>query len=120
MYRPGATLKGVTTPTSTAAPIPALLNGAALPFPVEMVIDATGEPFTALIAGDWPGHSPSLLGVGRDGKFAIGSFEELSVTDARVLPNDLGYTIRARQQRKIETGTTRGAGRIARAAAATK
>jgi hypothetical protein len=103
MYRPGTTPRGASAPAFSAS----LLNGAALPYPIEMVIDATGEPFTGLVVGDWPGHSPSVLGCGRDGKLAIGSFEELSVTDARVIPNDLGHTIRARRQLKTEAAATR-------------
>ena len=101
MYRPSSSFKGgaQATPQQLAA-FPALLNGTALPYPIEMVIDDTGEAFTGLVVGDWPGHSPSVLGCGRDGKLAIGSFEELTVTDSRVLPNELGHTIRAKRQQK--------------------
>ena len=107
MYRPGTQPKG--TPTERLAGTPAaFLNGAALPFPIEMVVDETGEPFTGLIAGDWPGHSPSVLGVGKDGKLSIGSYAELTVTDSRVLPNDLGHTIRQRRQAKTERKGTKG------------
>jgi hypothetical protein len=102
MYRPGTTKSSTQNPNLPAIPTPALLNGVTLPYPIEMVIDETGEAFTGLVAGDWPGHSPSILGVGRDGKLAIGSFLELTVTDSRVLPNELGHTIRARRQQKSE------------------
>jgi hypothetical protein len=103
MYRPGTTPKGATTASSTAAQLtPALLNGVALPFAIEMVIDESSEAFTGLVAGDWPGHSPSILGVGRDGKLAIASFAEVTVTDSRVLPNELGYAIRAKRQQRTE------------------
>jgi hypothetical protein len=102
MYRPSATPKGTTAQTAPLGAGPTLQNGVALPFAIEMVIDETAEPFTGLVAGDWPGHSPSILGVGRDGKLAIGSFLELTVTDSRVLPNELGYAIRARRSLKTE------------------
>ncbi len=104
MYRPSITPRGTPTQQQQAAlaAIPALLNGTALPYPIEMVIDDTGEAFTGLVVGDWPGHSPSVLGCGRDGKLAIGSFEELTVTDSRVIPNELGHTIRAKRQLKNE------------------
>jgi len=108
MYRPG---KSVPTSATTANVNPFLREGTALPFPTEMIVDATGEPFTGLIVGDWPEHSPSVLGCSPNGKLGIGSFEELTVTDARVLPNDTGYAIRARRQKTSAPATPRSRSR---------
>jgi len=102
MYRP------VTNPTRGADRAAEYLGdqmlgqASPLPFPTEAIIDATGESATLLQTCDWRGHSPSAIGVDKSGKLFIGAFSELTVTDARVLPNDLGHTIRARRQPKLK------------------
>ncbi len=103
MYRPGTTPKG--TQTDSVYVGEQMLGPASpLPFPTEAIIDATGEPVTLLQTCDWRGHSPSSIGVDNKGKFLIGSFNELTVTDARVVPNELSHTIRSRRQQKVEKG----------------
>jgi hypothetical protein len=101
MYRPGTTGK---PPAGATEYLGDQMLGPAspLPFPTEAIIDATGETVTLLQTCDWRGHSPSSVGVDKAGKLFIGSFAELTVTDARVIPNDLGHTIRARRQLKTE------------------
>ena len=103
MYRPGSTKNAEQPYLNERMQTPA----SPLPFPTEAIIDASNEPVMLLQTCDWPGHSPSSVGVDRAGKLFIGSFSELTVTDARVLPNELGYTIRARRQSKV-AGTTTG------------
>jgi hypothetical protein len=101
MYRPGTKTTGTTGETQYVGD--QMLGPASpLPFPTEAIIDATGETVTLLQTCDWRGHSPSSVGVDKAGKLFIGSFQELTVTDARVLPNELGHTIRARRQPKAE------------------
>ena len=101
MYRPTTTARNAATPTEYVGD--QMLGPASpLPFPTEAIIDATGETVTLLQTCDWRGHSPSTVGVDKSGKMFIGSFAELTVTDARVLPNELGHTIRARRQPKAE------------------
>jgi hypothetical protein len=98
MYRPTKTTK--TTPTSEYLGEQMLGPASPLPFPTEAIIDDSGESVTLLQTCDWRGHSPSTLGVDTSGKLFIGSFTEVTVTDPRVLPNDLGHTIRAKRQTK--------------------
>jgi len=100
MYRPGSPSKN--EPQTYAVGDQMLGPASPLPFPTEAIIDATGETVTLLQTCDWRGHSPSSVGVDKAGKLFIGSFQELTVTDARVLPNELGHTIRARRQPKAE------------------
>jgi hypothetical protein len=98
MYRPTKASK-TTNPTEYLGD--QMLGPASpLPFPTEAIIDETGETVTLLQTCDWRGHSPSSVGVDTSGKLFIGSFAEVTVTDPRVLPNDLGHTIRAKRQNK--------------------
>jgi len=104
MYRPSIAAKGATTATEYLVGEQMLGPASPLPFPTEAIIDATGESVTLLQTCDWRGHSPSSVGVDKAGKLFIGSFGELTVTDARVLPNDLGHTIRSRRQQRTAAG----------------
>lgn len=82
---------------------PAISNIGALPFPLEAVLDQTGESVTLLQTCDWAGHSPSNIGVDRKGKQFIAAFEELTVTDQRAVPNQQAVDIRNRQA-QLSTG----------------
>jgi len=99
MYRPVNPARG-STPANLEYTDQILGPASPLPFPTEAIIDATGETVTLVQTCDWRGHSPSTVGVDKSGKMFIASFGELTVTDARVLPNELGHTIRARRQPK--------------------
>jgi hypothetical protein len=92
MYRPGQRQTDLRTDPGH----PATSLGGALPFPTEALIDETGEPVTLLQTCDWPGHSPSLVGVDNRGKFLVASFAEVSVVDARIVPNASIAEIRSR------------------------
>lgn len=100
MYRPGTMPKSASTSEYQGDQM--LGPASPLPFPTEAIIDATGETVTLLQTCDWRGHSPSSVGVDKAGKLFIGAFNELTVTDSRVLPNELGHTIRARRQPKLD------------------
>jgi hypothetical protein len=102
MYRPGAKNSTAITTQEYVGGDQMLGPASSLPFPTEAIIDATGETVTLLQTCDWRGHSPSSVGVDKWGKLFIGSFQELTVTDSRVLPNELGHTIRARRQPKVK------------------
>ena len=104
MYRPSTGPRGAQTATTEYLGDQMLGPASPLPFPTEAIIDATGESVTLLQTCDWRGHSPSSVGVDKAGKLFIGSFGELTVTDARVLPNDLGHTIRSRRQQPTAAG----------------
>jgi len=101
MYRP--TNKGTAAPATEYLGDQRLGPASALPFPTEAIIDSTGETVTLLQTCDWTGHSPSTVGVDKTGKMFIGAFGEVTVTDPRVLPNELGHQIRARRQPKTKT-----------------
>lgn len=69
-------------------------NVGPLPFPLEAQLDATGQTVTLLQTCDWKGHSPSNIGVDQNGKQFIAAFEEVTVTDHRVIPNQQATQIR--------------------------
>lgn len=62
-------------------------NAAPLPYEIFGVIQDTGEPLTLLQTCNWPGHSPSVVGIKSDGTFVIASFSEVRARDNRVVPN---------------------------------
>ncbi len=76
---------------------PTVGQAAPLPFPLEAQIDASGEQVTLIQTCDWPGHSPSCIGVDGQGKLLIASFNEISVTDNRVVPNESARALRSKQ-----------------------
>ncbi len=55
---------------------------------IAAIADDTGEDITLVQTGNWPGHSPSFVGVDRMGKPVIAAFHEVSITDRRVVPNE--------------------------------
>ena len=72
---------------------------AALPYPLEARLKQTGEAVTLLQTCDWKGNSPAGIGVDQRGELFLGTFDEMTVTDARVVPNPAvdqirGYSIR--------------------------
>lgn len=83
---------------------PQISNIGPLPFPLEAIIDETGESVTLLQTCDWEGNSPSNIGIDRNGKQFIASFAETTVVDHRALPNQQAQQIR--QQRRQQTQLT--------------
>jgi hypothetical protein len=71
-----------------------ITNAAPLPFPIEARLDQTGERVTLMQTCDWKGQSPANIGVDRQGKQFLATFDELTVTDHRVLPNPAVDAIR--------------------------
>jgi hypothetical protein len=71
-----------------------ITSPAPLPFPTEARLDSTGEPVTLMQTCDWKGQSPANIGVDRLGKQFLATFDELTVTDHRVLPNPAVDAIR--------------------------
>ena len=90
LYRPGQSYPGQ-SPDVRGGPAThvdqMITNPGPLPFPTEAKLDATGEPVTLLQTCDWQGHSPANVGVDKRGKQFIASFEEITVTDHRIVPN---------------------------------
>ena len=92
MYRSGQGQTGQTGQTQSRQQTatdqhPIISGAAALPFPLEARLDSTGEAVMLLQTCDWPGHSPSYIGIDRNGKQVIESFDNVTVTDARAVPN---------------------------------
>ena len=50
-------------------------------------LDATGETVTLLSTCDWQGQSPANIGVDARGKQFLATFDEVTVTDHRAVPN---------------------------------
>lgn len=73
----------------------AISQASPMPFPTAAIVDDTGEDVTLTHVCNWPGHSPSNVGVNTRGKQFIASFDELTVTDNRVLPNSAANKLRA-------------------------
>ncbi len=95
MFRPGTSNKSQGQ-GNNPYPDSLIANAAALPFPIEARLAETGEPVTLLQTCDWQGHSPSNVAVDRNGKQVIAAFQEVTVTDVRVVPNERLSDIRAR------------------------
>ncbi len=99
LYRPGVQHTNV---RSSALPIAGsaehidqiFKSPGPLPFPTEAKLDATGEPITLLQTCDWEGHSPANVCVDQRGKQFIATFDELTVTDHRIVPNPAVDAIR--------------------------
>jgi hypothetical protein len=99
LYRPG--LQGSRMPGGSAAAEhidQVITNPGPLPFPTEAKLDATGEPVTLLQTCDWKGNSPANIGVDKRGKQFLATFDELTVTDHRIVPNPAVDAIRAGRQ----------------------
>jgi len=106
LYRPGQTPRGalglMPGPGTSAEHIDQIItNAAPLPFPLEAKLNATGETVTLLQTCNWQGNSPADIGVDTRGKQFLATFDELTVTDHRVVPNPAIDAIR--------TGTGYGA-----------
>jgi hypothetical protein len=84
LYRPGKTTR---LPASTEHQDQIISNAAPLPFPLEAKLDATGETVTLLSTCDWKGQSPANIGVDKLGKQFLATFDEVTVTDHRAVPN---------------------------------
>ena len=88
LYRPGQARGPMQTGDGAGQHIDQLITSpAALPFPTEAKLDSTGEPVTLMQTCDWKGQSPANIGVDRRGKQFLATFDEVTVTDHRVLPN---------------------------------
>lgn len=100
LYRPGQQL-GTQSTGSGGGPAHVdqiITNAAPLPFPLEARLDGTGEFVTLLQTCDWHGQSPANIGVDKRGKQFLATFDEVTVTDHRAVPNPAVEAIR--------TGTT--------------
>jgi hypothetical protein len=97
LYRPGQPLGGQYSGAGAmSAPHvdQIITNAAPLPFPLEAKLDATGETVTLLQTCDWKGQSPANIGVDKRGKQFLATFDELTVTDHRAVPNPAVDAIR--------------------------
>jgi len=106
MYRPGQLQQQARQLSQESGQQGAELGQAigALPFPTEARIDATGEVVTLIQTTElknWPGHSPSSIGVDRMGKLFIAAFDEVTITDSRVLPNEQVEQLRSRVRQNV-------------------
>jgi len=103
LYRPGqSTTRTGTSSTMSGTPEDQIItNAAPLPFPLEAKLDATGEPVTLLQTCDWQGHSPSNIGVDKRGKQFLATFDEVTVTDHRAVPNLAVDAIRNSQRAAV-------------------
>ena len=63
-------------------------NAAPLPFELDAEIKNTGEKVTLLQTCNWPGHSPSFIGVDPNGEPLIAAFHEVRIRDRRAVPNE--------------------------------
>jgi hypothetical protein len=93
LYRPGQTSGGLKVEHLDQI----VSNIAPLPFPVEAKLDKTGEGITLLQTCNWQGNSPADIAVDQQGKQLLGTFDEITVTDSRVVPNPAVQAIRAGQ-----------------------
>jgi|SRR6185295_155374 len=96
LYRPGQSSPASSLPGSSGLHIDQLItNPGTLPFPTEAKLDSTNEPVTLLQTCDWKGQSPANIGVDRRGKQFLATFDEVTVTDHRVVPNPAVDAIRS-------------------------
>jgi hypothetical protein len=95
LYRPGS--RSSTTPQAGTGlhTDQVISNAAPLPFPLEAKLESTGETVTLLQTCDWKGQSPANIGVDKQGKQFLATFDEVTVTDFRAVPNPAVDAIRA-------------------------
>jgi len=100
MYRSGRTLGQQQRGMSENPEDWNIENAAALPFELEAELKDSGEPVTLLQTCNWPGHSPSYIGVDTNGESFIAAFHEVRIRDRKVVPNEKlasgGYGKKAR------------------------
>jgi hypothetical protein len=92
LYRPGQSPRAPAISAQHQDQI--ISNAAPLPFPLEARLDATGETVTLLSTCDWQNNSPANIGVDQRGKQFLATFDEVTVTDHRAVPNPAVDAIR--------------------------
>ena len=95
LYRPGRSRQPGGDPSQQLHTDQIISNPAPLPFPTEAKLDSTGETVTLIQTCDWKGNSPANVGVDLRGKQFLATFDEITVTDHRVLPNQAVDALRA-------------------------
>ena len=99
LYRPGQQEPVSGAPSSgTEHRDQIITNAAPLPFPLEAKLDSTGETVVLLQTCNWQNHSPADIGIDKRGKQFLATFDEVTVTDARGVPNTTVDAIRTGQQ----------------------
>jgi hypothetical protein len=95
LYRPGFSRLPEGTTGNPAHIDQVITNAAPLPFPLEAKLDGTGETVTLVQTCNWQGQSPANIGIDKRGKQFLATFDEVTVTDARGVPNATVDAIRS-------------------------
>lgn len=98
LYRPGRNTTRQPSGSAQAHEDQFISSVAPLPFPLEARLNESGEAVTLLQTCEWKGHSPATIGVDARGQQFLASFEEVTVTDHRAVPNPAIEAIRSGRQ----------------------
>jgi len=98
LYRPGQQNAGGSAGLGSAHVDQIITNAAPLPFPLEAKLDSTGESVLLMQTCNWQGRSPADIGIDRHGKQFLATFDEVTVTDSRGIPNLAVDAVRSGRQ----------------------